>query len=58
MSNFNMENQSNYITQMYEDEKLVFIKVLVALARADGNFDDNEKAFIINLMNLILNYKK
>lgn len=46
MSSFNMENQSNYITRMSEDERLVFIKVLVALARADGNFDDNEKAFI------------
>ena len=49
MSSFNMENQSNYITQMTEDEKIIFIKVLVALARADGNFDDNEKAFIQDL---------
>lgn len=46
MSSFNMENQSNYITRMSEDERLAFIKVLVALARTDGNFDDNEKAFI------------
>lgn len=46
MSSFNMENQSNYIAQMSEEEKIVFIKVLVALARADGNFDDNERAFI------------
>lgn len=46
MSSFNMENQNNYITQMSEEEKLAFIKVLVALARADGKFDENEKAFI------------
>lgn len=46
MSGFNMENQSNYITRMSEEEKITFIKILVALARADGNFDDNEKSFI------------
>lgn len=46
MSGFNMENQNNYIAQMTEDEKIIFLKVLVALARTDGNFDENEKTFI------------
>lgn len=46
MSSFNMENQSNYITMMGTEEKKTFIKILAALACADGNFDDNEKSFI------------
>ena len=49
MSSFNMEDQMSYITQMNEEEKIIFLKILVALARADGNFDDNEKAFIKDL---------
>lgn len=46
MSSFNMEDEMSYITQMTQEEKVVFLKILVALARSDGNFDDNEKALI------------
>ncbi len=49
MSNSNMGEQMSYISQMEEEEKVVFLKVLVALARSDGNFDDEEKAFIKDL---------
>lgn len=46
MSSFNMENQMSYISEMTEEEKIIFLKVLAAMSRADGNFDDEEKAFI------------
>lgn len=46
MSNNNMENQMSYISEMTEEEKIIFLRVLVALARSDNNFDDEEKAFI------------
>ena len=36
----------SFVTQMSEEEKVIFLKILVALARADGNFDDEEKLFI------------
>lgn len=49
MPSFNTENQTNYIAQMSENERKVFIKILAALARADGNFDDDEKSFIKDL---------
>ena len=46
MSNNNMENQMSYISEMTEEEKIIFLRVLVTLARSDNNFDDEEKAFI------------
>lgn len=46
MSNFNMENDMQSIENMSEDEKVVFLKALARLAKADGSFDDNEKEFI------------
>ena len=46
MSSFNMENQMSYISDMTEEEKITFLKVLVAMSRSDNNFDDEEKAFI------------
>ena len=36
----------SYISEMTEEEKIIFLRVLVALARSDNNFDDEEKAFI------------
>lgn len=39
-------NKKNFIAEMSEEEKIIFLKILVSLAKADGNFDDNEKAFI------------
>ncbi len=49
MSNSNTEEQMSYISQMTEEEKVIFLKVLVALARSDGTFEDEEKAFIKDL---------
>ena len=46
MSSFNMENQMSYISDMTEEEKITFLKVLVAMSRSDNNFDDEEKTFI------------
>ncbi len=34
------------MVEMTEAEKVVFLKALIRLARADGNFDEDEKAFI------------
>lgn len=46
MFSFNIENQTDYVSKMSEEEKITFLKVLVHLAEADGCFDDNEKAFV------------
>ena len=46
MFSFAIENQTDYISQMSENEKIVFLRVLVHLAKADGCFDENEKAFV------------
>lgn len=39
-------NNKSFVTQMSEDEKVIFLKILVALARCDNKFDDEEKAFV------------
>lgn len=49
MTSFNMKSSTNYISQMNEEEKIIFLKILVALARSDGNFDEEEKIFIQDL---------
>lgn len=49
MTNFNMCNQTNYIAQMTEDEKIVFLKVLVAIARSDDVLKQNERDLIEDL---------
>ena len=46
MSNFNVENDMQYLAEMSDDEKIIFLKVLTRLARADGKLDDNERDFI------------
>lgn len=46
MSNFNVENDMQYLAEMSDDEKIIFFKVLTRLARADGKLDDNERDFI------------
>lgn len=46
MSNFNMENDMGYLSDMSEDERVVFLRVLARLAMSDGEFDDEEKLFI------------
>ncbi len=49
MSDLKMENDMSYLAEMSEDDKITFIKVMVRLARADGNVDDGEKEFITEL---------
>ena len=49
MSNFNMENDMSYLADTNEDERVAFLKVLVRLAKIDGNIDSEEKDFIKNL---------
>lgn len=46
MSYFNMENDMQYLADMSEDEKVVFLKTLARLAKADGDLDEGEKEFI------------
>ena len=46
MPKTNNENKKNFIIKLSEEEKIIFIKILVALARSDNDFDDDEKAFI------------
>lgn len=46
MSSFNMEDSANYITRLSEEERIIFLRALVSLARADDNFDEDEKNFI------------
>lgn len=46
MSNFNVENDMQYLAEMSDDEKIIFLKVLTRLARADEKLDDNERDFI------------
>ena len=57
MSSFNMENQMSYVSDMTEEEKITFLKVLVALSCSDNNFDDEEKAFIQDIA-LVFGIKK
>lgn len=49
MSSFNMENQTNYISQLSEEEKIIFLQALTYLARCDGDFENDEKSFIKDL---------
>ncbi len=42
----NINDKNNYIVQMTEEEKITFLKILVTLAKSDGNFNDEEKAFV------------
>ena len=42
----NKKNQKNYIIQMNDEEKVIFLKTLVTLAKADNNFCENEMTFI------------
>lgn len=46
MSGFSMESNMNYLNEMSEDERVVFLRVLAKLALADGEFDEQEKLFI------------
>ncbi len=49
MTNFNMENDMEVLKKMNEDEKVVYLKALTRLAKSDGEFDDDEKEFIVNM---------
>ena len=48
MSKDNMGNKNNYISELTEEQKITFLRVLVAISRCDDNFDDEEKSFIKN----------
>ena len=50
MSGLNMENDMSYLSEMSEDDRVIFLKVLMRLAKADGNVDEGEDAFIAELM--------
>ncbi len=45
----NMENEMSCLSEMNEEDRVVFIKILLSLARADGIVDDGEKDFIMSL---------
>lgn len=49
MSDLNMENDMSYVSEMSEEDRVTFIKVMLRLARADGTVDEGEKEFIIEL---------
>jgi uncharacterized tellurite resistance protein B-like protein len=49
MAEFNPLNDTDYVRRMSEQDKIVFLQVLTALARADGNFDECEKEFIAKM---------
>ncbi len=49
MSGLNMENDMSYLSEMSEDDRVTFLKVLARLAKTDGNVDEGERAFIIEL---------
>ena len=44
-----MDKQFDAIMGMSDDAKVAYLKAFSRLANADGNFDDNEKAFIKDL---------
>ena len=37
MSNFNVENDMQYLAEMSDYENIIFFKVFTRLSRADGN---------------------
>lgn len=49
MSNFNVENDMEYLKDMDEDQKVIFLKALTRLAKIDGHLDENEREFIRNI---------
>ena len=54
MSNSRTENEMTYTTAMTKEQKLIFLKTLVALAKADTKIDENEKDFLKG-MSLVFN---
>jgi len=46
MSEFNKERKMQYVAEMSESDKITFLQALVRLAKADGNFDEDEKNFV------------
>lgn len=39
----------NYLTQMSNHDKIIFLKILTTLAQSDNRFDDSEKEYITDL---------
>lgn len=54
MSNIRTENEMTYTTAMTKEQKLIFLKTLVALAKTDTKIDENEKDFLKG-MSLVFN---
>ena len=54
MSNIRTENEMTYTTAMTKEQKLIFLKALIALAKADTKIDENEKDFLKG-MSLVFN---
>ena len=50
MSKFNNDLKSNYITQMTQEQKIIFLKILVALAGSDKKFKNSERDFIKDMV--------
>ncbi len=46
MSDLHLEEDMNYLSEMNDDDKVVFLKVLARLAQTDGSADDGERRFI------------
>lgn len=46
MSNIRTENEMSYTTAMTKEQKLIFLKALIALAKTDNKVDEDEKDFL------------
>lgn len=49
MLNFGMETSMEIIANLDEKQKLAFMKAFVHLAHADGELDENEKKFVMDI---------
>ena len=54
MSNIRTENEMSYTTAMTKEQKLIFLKALIALAKTDNKVDEDEKDFLKG-MSLVFN---
>jgi uncharacterized tellurite resistance protein B-like protein len=44
-----MTDASDCVRNLTKEQKIVFVQVFVHLAEADGNFDDDEKAYVLEM---------
>ena len=50
MSKLSNKEQFNYINKMNNEQKIIFLKILVALASADNKFKNSERDFIKDMV--------